>query len=78
MKKERMAILKMVNDGKITVDEAVKLMETIKGTKSVDPGDMIESVREKVCEIVEDAKTANHYLWKKNGKRNGRRGILQR
>ena len=56
MKKERMAILKMVNDGKITVDEAVKLMETIKGTKSVDPGDMIESVREKVCEIVEDAK----------------------
>lgn len=56
MKKERMAILKMVNDGKITVDEAVKLMETIKSTKSVDAGDVIDSVRERVCEIVEDAK----------------------
>ncbi len=56
MKKERMTILKMVNDGKITVDEAVKLMETIKDTKSIDAGDVIETVRERVCEIVEDAK----------------------
>ncbi|MDO4300317.1 MAG: hypothetical protein Q4D26_02860 [Clostridia bacterium] len=56
MKKERMTILKMINDGKITVDEAIKLMESIKSAKAMDTGDVIESVKEKVSEIVEDAK----------------------
>ena len=30
MKKERLLILKMVNEGKITVDDAVKLLDSIK------------------------------------------------
>ena len=56
MKKERMAILKMVNDGKITADEAVKLLESLKDTKSIDAGDVIDCVKEKVCEVYEEAK----------------------
>ncbi len=56
MKKERLAILKMVDEGKITVDEAIKLLETIKKSNSVDAGEVLESVKERVGEIVDDAK----------------------
>ncbi len=56
MKKERMAILKMINDGKITVDEAVKLMESMKENKAINPSDIISGVKDKVCDIVDEAK----------------------
>lgn len=56
MKKERIMILKMVSEGKITVDEAVKLMDSMKVNKSIDAGEVIDSVKEKVCDFVEDAK----------------------
>lgn len=56
MKKERMVILKMVNDGKITVDEAVKLIDSIKTAKAIDMDDVISTVKEKVVDIVEETK----------------------
>lgn len=56
MKKEKMVILKMVNDGKITVDEAVKLIESIRGSKTFSAGEVFDNVRDKVCDIVEEAK----------------------
>lgn len=56
MKKERMVILKMVSEGKITVDEAVKLMESMKSSNTISAYDIIGSVKEKVCDFVEDAK----------------------
>lgn len=51
-----MAILKMVNEGKITVDEAVKLIECIKSESRIDAGDVIDSVKEKVTDFVDEAK----------------------
>lgn len=56
MKKERMTILKMVSEGKITVDEAVKLIDSIKSSKTIDAGDVFETVKEKVTDFVEEAK----------------------
>ena len=51
-----MAILKMVNEGKITVDEAIKLMESMKESKSISASDVIVTVKEKVCDFVDEAK----------------------
>ncbi len=56
MKKERMAILKMISEGKITVDEAVKLMESMKENKVINASDIICGVKEKVSDIVDEAK----------------------
>ena len=54
MKEERMFILKMVQDGKITADEAVKLLESISPSHS--KSDTIRQVKEKANDIIEDAK----------------------
>lgn len=56
MKKERLLILKMVNEGKITVDDAVKLLDSIKKESIIDAGNVIDSVKEKVTDFVDDAK----------------------
>ena len=54
MKEERMFILKMVQDGKITADEAVKLLDSISPSHS--KSDTIRQVKEKANDIIEDAK----------------------
>ena len=50
MKEERMFILKMVQDGKITADEAVKLLESISPSHS--KSDTIRQVKEKANDII--------------------------
>ena len=54
MKEERMFILKMVQDGKITADEAVKLLDSISPSHS--KSDTIRQVKEKANDIIEDTK----------------------
>ncbi len=56
MKNERLLILEMVNEGKITVDEAIKLIDSLKKSTSFDASDMIDTVKEKVNDFVDDAK----------------------
>lgn len=56
MKNERLLILEMVNEGKITVDEAIKLIDSLKKGTSFDASDMIDTVKEKVNDFVDDAK----------------------
>ena len=54
MQEEKMMILKMLEDGKITADEAVKLMDALKGG-----GDnKLSAVKERVNSFVKDAKPA--------------------
>ena len=50
MKEEKMTILKMVEDGKITADEAVKLMKAMGG------GDRLSAVKEKVTVLSQNAR----------------------
>ena len=54
MKEERMFILKMVQEGKITADEAVKLLDSISSNHS--KSDTIRQVRDKANGMLEDAK----------------------
>ena len=54
MKEERMFILKMVQEGKITADEAVKLLDSISSSHS--KSDTMRQVKEKANDIIEDAK----------------------
>lgn len=53
MKDERMLILKMVESGKVSVDDAVKLLNAINNAGKT--GDMMDSVKKKVSSF---AKTA--------------------
>ncbi len=55
MKKERMEIIKMVGEGKISADDAVKLLESIKGS-GVSAGEILDGVKEKVSDMMSDAK----------------------
>ncbi len=50
MKEEKMAILKMVEDGKITADDAVKLMS------AMNSGSAFSDVKEKLSSLTKDAK----------------------
>lgn len=54
MKEERMMILKMVQEGKITADEAVKLFNAV--AQSSEKSDTIKQVRDKAMDIVDEAK----------------------
>lgn len=54
MKEERMFILKMVQEGKITADEAVKLLDSISTNHS--KTDTMQQVKDKAADIIEDAK----------------------
>lgn len=56
MKEERMAILKMLEEGKITADEAVKLIVAINGSSSANKAnDIFNTVKKKVSKIAKDA-----------------------
>lgn len=54
MKEERLMILKMVQEGKITADEAVKLLGAISTTDS--KSDTINKVRDKAVDMIDEAK----------------------
>jgi len=67
MQEERMAVLKMVDEGKITVDEATKLLEGLRVTGDGRQfeekfkefaGDMREFCKDAVCKINEATKKA--------------------
>ena len=67
MQEERMQVLKMVDEGKITVDEATKLLETLKGGDSgkqfeekfkAFSQDMKEFCKDVTCKINEMTKKA--------------------
>jgi polyhydroxyalkanoate synthesis regulator phasin len=49
---ERLKVLKMVEDGKVTVDEATKLLETLKSTTH----EPITDFNEKISEFAQDMK----------------------
>lgn len=54
MKEETMMILKMIDSGKITADDAVKLINAIKPDEK-STTDKIDSVKKKVTKLAKDA-----------------------
>ena len=55
MKEERMSILKMLDEGKITADEAVKLIDAVNSGAAAKANDMFSSVKDSVTKFAKDA-----------------------